>query len=343
MQKLVYYKLVLTQSSASMAPMDNVHVITVIVFLLSAQWLYTNDNVSCRAPVGEVYEIQAELMDPPRNVIDHGQRQVISYRTFRFFVQDQAGFFSDKAPVYDPETLQTIFLGNARREQVRSVLADMWHTLQPVVPHDTAFLDIELVIATIPGENAAGWAEPVNLINTADRATVVEPAAISVIRTGLDPRRFIRQWASYHGRITLNTVYQFDFHRMQCAADKVSLYGIVLHELMHILGVYSLIGSECLPGGSHTVTPISRLDAMLLLNSDGRLPYVGCDGTVINIGDRLRGSCELIYDAEQKAYGVEPVETAPKGCPSDMSHLYRVKPNSADVMRSSFMRGEAIY
>ncbi len=303
--------------------------------------LSTNFTGECTAQTCQLGTIQIDRNTgaTSKNVIPIlGTRTLIQFRNFRFLVMDPKGYLDDTS-VEDGRPR-----GEQRKDILMLLLEDFWYTLNPKINSDTAFLDIDLIIQEFDSQetrSVAGWAEPVQFINTADKFSVIEPLALTVVRTGIDPLLLIKDAPNFHGRITLNTAFDFDAREKLCRPDAVSLYAVMFHEMLHIFGVASDIGHQCLLSGRSDVAVVSRWDAMLRTEPNNKLVSISKQGGEAVFPSGYIGAYGVRIDVEDgnQIARIHAFDE-PSNCLRDLSHVANL-PGYPSYMTREMPKGQA--
>jgi len=266
-------------------------------------------------------------------------RQPIDVFAVRVLLYDPSGFFDSQVP------WQSVTMGERRRQVLKEVLEDLWWTLPQLRRLENRSQRLLIDFNALPGadQTTAAWAEPLFLVNNRLKASVVDPAAHQLITSGIDPLQELASSRGHHGGITLNTNVAFDLNADRCDPDKISLYGVILHEVLHLLGVSSIVSQNCYEsGGTYHTKVISRWDALLKGSNLQHLISYNCDDIAVNLSSDLFGSCSVILDDTILATGLKLLSSdGESGCLRDGSHLNN-EASLTNVMSPSLSRGQFV-
>lgn len=279
--------------------------------------------------------------DNPTTQIVSQNREPLNVKSFRVLLSDRDGFFDAAEP------WGTMTVGQRRRQILLEVLEDLWWTLPQMQRPELDSQRVIIDLIAVQGENAVvgGWSEPLFLVNPELKTMVADPAAHQLITTGVDPLQDLGTSPGFHGRITLNTRVPFGLNTATSESDKVSLYGVILHEVLHLLGVASLIGQKCAEGGSlYLEKIISRWDGLMMLRSFERLAAVTCDEIRVTMPSDARGPSGVMFNDVKLVRGLLPVayDSMGTGCIMDLSHFASSDDSMPAVMMPSIRPGQAV-
>ncbi|MBU3699606.1 MAG: hypothetical protein FGM33_06280 [Candidatus Kapabacteria bacterium] len=266
---------------------------------------------------------------------------VLEVHRFRLKIHDATGFFSD------PTRWEQQTLGARRLQVLESVFSDIAFAVNARhrigrIWDDSNKCVIDIETISDRSEPAAGWAEPTFIIGPAENAVIVDVAPLSLLRDSIKPPREMHELMGTHGRIVLNTRFTFGVEQNGCPPDAVDLYSVLLHELLHVLGMASIVGLECQPTGSRAKqTYASRWDALLHVRDEQPMITFECGSLLSVLPDGIGGAAAVVTPTNAPHGGFQITGASPAdGCVYDLSHLLPSKPGDSVIMLASIGKGQ---
>lgn len=293
-------------------------------------------------PIGIDHPACVRPFTTRNNTLKHGEQaqsdSSIDIHCFRVILSDPRGFFSDQ------NRWQSSTLGQRRRQIINELFTDMAASvggLNSDTIRTRLLCEIEIVTTYDPQEPAAAWAEPVWVADGSENSIICDAAPLTLLRYELRPPRELVDYFGPHGRIVINTAKLFGVELNSCPPDRVDLYSVLLHELVHVMGIASIAGQDCLQAGTVSPTPyVSRWDA-LLMSADRRHLLGGpCADLTFQIPAELRGACTVqpVFQRDGTEFVVSSGATG--DCVSDFSHLTPLDRSDTVLMSQSLSRGQ---
>ncbi len=174
---------------------------------------------------------------------------------------DEAGLFSAPGG-----------LGEARCAVVCAVLSDLSQLFARPANAGAAHIRVEAFAD--PSDDAAAFASSVYRVDGASSSGLLDGALWQAINATGDPYAGWSVAPDHHARIVINFAHAFNLDPDAVNFTEVDLYSVVLHEMLHALGLASFIGAD---GNSVLAgtTWFTRYDSFLQANtSAGPTPLV---------------------------------------------------------------------
>lgn len=293
-------------------------------------------------PVGNDHPACVRPFTTRNSTLKHGEQaqsdSSIDIHCFRVTLSDPRGFFSDQS------RWQSSTLGQRRRQIINELFTDMAASvggLNSDTIRTRLLCEIEIVTTHDPQEPAAAWAEPVWVADGSENSIICDAAPLTLLRYELRPPRELADYFGPHGRIVINTAKLFGVELNSCPPDRVDLYSVLLHELVHVMGIASIAGQDCLQAGSVSPTPyVSRWDALLMSADSRHLLGGSCGDLTFQIPSGLRGACTVqpVFRRDGTEFFVSSGATG--DCVSDFSHLTPLDRSDTVLMSQSLSRGQ---
>ena len=304
-----------------------------LLLLSCCSQLLAQQTVRCIRPPGSS-SVAAKSADQVHGII-------LEVHRFRLKIHDATGFFSD------PTRWQQQTLGARRVQVLESVFSDVAFAVNArnrigLIWDDPNKCVIDIETISDRSESAAGWAEPAFVIGSAENAVIVDVAPLSLLRDSIKPPREMHELMGTHGRIVLNTRFTFGVEQNGCPPDAVDLYSVLLHELLHVLGMASIVGLECQPTGSRAKqTYASRWDALLHLRDGRPLMTHECGSLLSALPNDIGGAAAVVTSTDIPHGGFRVTGTSPsEGCVYDLSHLVPSNLGDSVIMLASIGKGQ---
>ncbi len=180
---------------------------------------------------------------------------------------DEAGLFSAPGGI-----------GDARCAVVCAVLSDLSQLFNRPANAGAARIRVEAYVD--PTDNAAAFASAVYRVDGASSSGLLDGALWQAINSSGDTYAGWNNTPDHHARIVINFAHAFNLDPDAVSFTDVDLYSVVLHEMLHALGLASFVGADgnSVLAGS---TWFTRYDSFLQLNSNAGLtplvaPNNGC-------------------------------------------------------------------
>lgn len=255
-------------------------------------------------------------------------RQTIIAGGFQLDIIDDVGYFAETG------------VGATRLQTVRQVFEDMsW--LVNIVGQPKPVASIVFRTVKDNSQQWAGFAQPRYAYDPSQPLDIIDAALQRRIQTKtadlIGPNGGIAPDAT----ITLNTAYNFDEREELCAPDKVSLYGVVLHELLHAMGVASVLGEQCKPW-ANAKAPFSRWD-MCLGWRDSPIIQTNCNATFVanEYEPSVCSSGTMPYiQGPLKRVNININNT--NACTGSLSHIDSECAETDDIMQPAIDRGNVV-
>ncbi len=170
---------------------------------------------------------------------------------------DEAGLFSAPGGI-----------GDARCAVVCAVLSDLSQLFDRPANAGAARIRVEAYVD--PTDNAAAFASAVYRVDGASNTGLLDGALWQAINALGDPYAGWSSTPDHHARIVINFAHAFNLDPDALSFTDVDLYSVVLHEMLHALGLASFIGADgnSVLAGTNWFT---RYDSFLQLNSSAGL------------------------------------------------------------------------
>ncbi len=180
---------------------------------------------------------------------------------------DDAGLFSAPGGI-----------GDARCAVVCAVLSDLSQLFDRPANAGAALIRVEAYAD--PTDNAAAFASAVYRVDGASNTGLLDGALWQAINAPGDPYAGWSNTPDHHARIVINFAQTFNLDPDAVSFSDVDLYSVVLHEMLHALGLASFVGADgnSVLAGTNWFT---RYDSFLQLNINAGLtplvaPNNGC-------------------------------------------------------------------
>ncbi len=170
---------------------------------------------------------------------------------------DEAGLFSAPGG-----------LGEARCAVVCAVLSDLSQLFDRPANAGTARIRVEAYAD--PADDAAAFASSVYQVDGTSSSGLLDGALWQAINASGDPYAGWSDAPDHHARIVINFAHAFNLDPDAVGFGDVDLYSVVLHEMLHALGLASFIGTD---GNSVLAGTawFTRYDSFLQANSNAGL------------------------------------------------------------------------
>ncbi len=180
----------------------------------------------------------------------------------------QAGFFEvqfvDDAGLFSAPG----GLGEARCAVVCAVLADLSQLFDR--PANAGAVSVRVEAYADPSDAAAAFASAVYRVDGASSSGLLDGALRQAINASGDPYAGWSDAPDHHARIVINFAHAFNLNPDALGFTDIDLYSVVLHEMLHALGLASFIGADgnSVLAGSAWFT---RYDSFLQVNTNAGL------------------------------------------------------------------------
>lgn len=322
----------------SITPARVAGVISALLLLICATTSVAGEHhiggSGCVRPIGSLKTAKAEAS------VQSTREYLVTAGAFRLRIRDTDGFFSST------ERWGTSTLGERRREVLEEVFVDMTSTFglyrfNESMP-DTVLCRIDIEGRRLVDEEAAGWAEPVFVASDYERDAIVDVAPLQILRRRLLPSERLLARDAPHGYIVVNTAKPFGVELDGCPSNAIDLYSVVLHELVHVLGVASIAGLECRDVGTrHRVPYASRWDGLLQVRRQEPFLARTCGGLEIDLRSLTTGASrvQLVDSAAADQWFELVADDERARCAVDLSHLHSISSENS-LMSTSIGFGE---
>jgi len=322
----------------SITPARVAGVISALLLLVCATTSVAGEQhiggAGCVRPIGSLKRAKAEAS------VQSTREYLVTAGAFRLRIRDSDGFFSST------ERWGTITLGERRREVLEEVFVDMTATFGLYrfneSMSDTVLCRIDIEGRRLVDEEAAGWAEPVFVASDHERDAMVDVAPLQILRRRLLPSERLLARDAPHGYIVVNTAKPFGVELDGCPSNAIDLYSVILHELVHVLGVASIAGLECRDVGTrHRVPYASRWDGLLQVRRQEPFLARACGGLEVDLRSLTTGASRVqLVDSAAAGQWFELVANDERTrCAVDLSHLHSSS-SEKSLMSTSISFGE---
>ncbi len=159
-------------------------------------------------------------------------------------------------------------LGEARCAVVCAVLSDLSQLFARPANAGAALIRVEAYAD--PSDAAAAFASAVYRVDGASSSGLLDGALWQAINATGDPYAGWSDAPDHHARIVINFAHAFNLDPDAVGFTDVDLYSVVLHEMLHALGLASFLGAD---GNSvlAETTWFTRYDSFLQVNTNAGL------------------------------------------------------------------------